>query len=368
MLTRFSVENFKNFKKKTTFVLNQPYSYEYNQEAINANCVTKGIIYGINGSGKSNLALAIFDIILHLTDKEKLLQKYDIYLNLDSPKSSAEFEYVFQFGSFEFLYKYGKTRALELTYESLLVNGEEVVFYDFIKNEGFTNLKGAETLNLVSNRDGISRVKYIKSNAMLDKKDELNCAFYEFIDYIERMLMFYSLDERGYQGLIVGPDSFTQGIIRAGKTKEFEKFLYSQGIKYNLIEREVNGIKQLYCKFANGEYDFMSVASTGTKSLALFYYWYLRLANASFVYIDEYDAFYHFELSTAIIKLVKELKNTQVFFTTHNTDLLSNDLLRPDCFFIIKDNKINSFSDLTDKDLRKAHNIQKMYKAGSFNG
>lgn len=38
--------------------------------------------------------------------------------------------------------------------------------------------------------------------------------------------------------------------------------------------------------------DFFKIASTGTRSLALFYYWYIRMKNASFVFIDEFDAFY----------------------------------------------------------------------------
>jgi len=91
------------------------------------------------------------------------------------------------------------------------------------------------------------------------------------------------------------------------------------------------------------------------------------MKKASFVFIDEFDAFYHFELSEAIVKLIKSLKNTQIILTTHNTDLLSNDLLRPDCYFFLKEGKINSLNNLTDKDIRKAHNMQKMYKAGSFN-
>ena len=57
----------------------------------------------------------------------------------------------------------------------------------------------------------------------------------------------------------------------------------------------------------------------------------------------------------------------QIFTTTHNTDLMSNDLLRPDCYFLLKDNKIKAISDLTEKELRQAHNLQKMYKAGAFN-
>ena len=34
----------------------------------------------------------------------------------------------------------------------------------------------------------------------------------------------------------------------------------------------------------------------------------------------------------------------------------------------LKDNKIKAISDLTEKELRQAHNLQKMYKAGAFNG
>ena len=65
---------------------------------------------------------------------------------------------------------------------------------------------------------------------------------------------------------------------------------------------------------------------------------------------------------------VNEIEGVQVFTTTHNTDLMSNDLLRPDCYFLLKDNSIKAISGLTEKELRQAHNLQKMYKAGEFNG
>ena len=102
------------------------------------------------------------------------------------------------------------------------------------------------------------------------------------------------------------------------------------------------------------------------KAKALFYYWYLKINKASLVFIDEYDAFYHFELSHELIKLVKKITNTQIIVSTHNTDLITNDILRPDAYFIIKNNQIKSFDKLTEKELRRAHNLQKMYKAGAF--
>ena len=93
MLKKFSVENFKGFQDKITFDIGSPNNYNFNSEIIENGCVTKGIIYGINSSGKSNLGLAIFDIITHLTEKQKLLPSYDFYLNMSGRKSFAEFEY-----------------------------------------------------------------------------------------------------------------------------------------------------------------------------------------------------------------------------------------------------------------------------------
>ena len=90
MLQKFSVENFKGFKEKITLDIGSPNNYNFNSELIEKGCVTKGIIYGINSCGKSNLGLAIFDLITHLTEKEKLLRSYDFYLNMSGRKSFAD--------------------------------------------------------------------------------------------------------------------------------------------------------------------------------------------------------------------------------------------------------------------------------------
>ena len=85
------------------------------------------------------------------------------------------------------------------------------------------------------------------------------------------------------------------------------------------------------------------------------------------MFIDEFDSYYHHELAAFI---VEELKNTpvQCFLTSHNTSIMTNDLLRPDCYFLMKQDKIISLAKSTSKELREAHNIEKMYKAGTFNG
>jgi len=102
--------------------------------------------------------------------------------------------------------------------------------------------------------------------------------------------------------------------------------------------------------------------------VALFYVWFQDIrekGKVSFLFIDEFDAFYHFELSKLI---VEELKKTDVQFmlTTHNTSIMTNDLLRPDCYFIMNKEHIVSLADATDKELREAHNLEKIYKSNGF--
>ena len=368
MLKRFSVENFKGFKDKITFDIGSPSNYGFHSEIIEGGCITKGIIYGINGSGKSNLGLAIFDVILHLTEKQKLLQSYDFYLNMSGRKSFAEFEYTFIFDGHELVYRYSKTNVDALREESLSIDGEEVIYYDFQAKDGFTSLEGSDTLNVsIKNESPISRVRYVNSNSILVDNVQ-NQVFKKFIDFVDRMLLFYSLDSRGYEGFMNGSEGIAEGIVNAGKVQDFQEFLKENDIDYSLYECEVDGRKAIYCHFDNKDADFFKIASTGTRSLALFYYWYIRMKKASFVFIDEFDAFYHFELSEAVQKRVNEISGVQVFTTTHNTDLMNNDLLRPDCYFLLKGNKIKALSELTAKELRQAHNLQKMYKAGAFNG
>ena len=92
----------------------------------------------------------------------------------------------------------------------------------------------------------------------------------------------------------------------------------------------------------------------------------MQKEGLSFIFIDEYDAFYHTDLAIAMIRKLMMEEKIQVIFTSHNTDIISNELLRQDCYFILEDNVIQPLCNLTDKSLREAHNLQKMYKAGAF--
>ena len=91
-----------------------------------------------------------------------------------------------------------------------------------------------------------------------------------------------------------------------------------------------------------------------------------RKKNISFVFLDEFDAFYHYDLSSFILKYVNDKTEFQSILTSHNTYLISNEIMRPDCYAILDDGKISSFADSTNKTIRQAHNLEKMMLGGEF--
>ena len=124
----------------------------------------------------------------------------------------------------------------------------------------------------------------------------------------------------------------------------------------------------LFKSFVAGWKTFFKVASSGTRALYTFFYWYKTAKDVSFMYVDEFDAYYHYELSEYIVTILEKMTNTQVIITSHNTNLLTNKIMRPDCYFILSNNKLTSFADATSRELREGHNLEKLYMSGEFDG
>lgn len=364
MLNEFRVKGFKNFKDEVVFNLGDTRNYEYNENCVKNGTVKTALLYGPNGSGKSNLGEAIFDIISGLTDKYPKPELYNPYLNLETFNPIAEFSYKFKFDEDVLLYTCKKSGKDHFIKEYLAINDDTIINYDYNKHEMQINLAGAETLNQVLFNGDISFVKYVYKNSNLNKNDKNVLLFNKFFNFVENMLLFRSLDKNEYIGFTTGSESISEGIITSGKLKELQYFLEKNGIFYKL--KEDSSKKNIMCQFPFREINIYEIASNGTKSLLLFFYWYIKMQKVSFVFIDEFDAFYHSNVSKNIVKLLRDSDNLQAILTTHNTDIMTNDLLRPDCYYLLNNGIIKSLPNSTEKELRFAHNLQKMYKGGAF--
>ena len=93
--------------------------------------------------------------------------------------------------------------------------------------------------------------------------------------------------------------------------------------------------------------------------------------NDCMIIVDEFSSGLHNELEEALIKyFFNNSKNSQIFFTSHSTNLIDTSIVRPDQIYSFKfDSKkgtlIKRFS---DENPRESQNMEKMYLNGVFDG
>ncbi len=367
MLTKFSVKGFRGFKDEITFDLTKVHDYSFNKELVSNGIVKSGIICGDNGSGKSNLGAALFDIVRVLTDFQPIpetLVDDATFINADSDDIMAFFIYEYRFGSDTVVYSYQKPGLLVQQTERITANGKEIMYYD--RKTGAFALDGKQ-LQEIKLQPTLSAVRYLYRNTDID--DEHPIA--KIIEFTERMLWFRSINTRGYSGYRLGKENIVEAIAKAGLLKDFEAFLNEttdQRFHLDAMEDYVTHKTDIVSKHGDRYLDFVRTASTGTQELMLVFYWSkVAFKNVSLLFVDEFDAFYHFDLSAKIMNYILRGAAGQAFVTSHNTFLLNNDLLRPDCCFKITDNRsIASFADITPRELRIGHSLEKLYRNGEF--
>lgn len=364
MITKFAVTNYRGFSKRIELDLSNPSNYSFHTEAVKNGIVKNGILYGPNGSGKSNLALAIFDIVNHLSQKWKKTDYYNNFVFAGSPQTDVVFEYFFRFDTQTVEYMYGKNSQGSLTSERLSVDGKPI----------FSNEKGKLFIDPVSypmdeevlkslgnSANNVSIVNFLITSYPLPEGHYL----LKLRQFVGNMLWFKSLDTREFIGLVNHVTNLDEYIIKNNLLEDFHNFVFKvSDQRFDFATPQAND-RILFCNYGDAKVPFDQIASTGTQALMLLYYWIHQMGNASFVFIDEFDAFYHFKLSFEVCKRLFSL-GCQVFVSSHNTYLMTNDLLRPDCNFILADNKVKPLCECTDKELRFGHNIEKMFRGGTF--
>ena len=364
MLIKFAVKNFRGFAERIEWDLSQPSNYSFNTYAIKDGVVKNGIIYGPNGSGKSNFALAIFDIENHLSAKWKKTDYYTNFVYTGAPNSPVEFEYQFKFGNDNIDYRYSKNSIGLLLSESLSVNNKQVFKRDektFEIDDRQFKIDAAIKENFKQNVNSVSVINFLTASFPFSQDHYI----VKLVLFVNSMLWFKNLDSREFIGLETASFNIEEFIIQNHYVDDFTEFLARvSGQRFKFVAPK-EGDKNLYCEIEGNTIPFLLMASTGTQALELLYVWIKRMSAASFVFIDEFDAFYHFKLAFEVCMQLFNL-NCQVFTSSHNTYLMTNDLLRPDCNFILQDNKIKPLQACTEKELRFGHNIEKLFRAGAF--
>ena len=376
MIKQFIVENYKNFGAPLVINFDAIGGYQFNKECLCEDSIGKMLVYGRNGTGKTNLGHAIMDIALapgFLIRNDK-----SNFLNADNENDFASFSYTFQFGKDTIIYKYEKTSYANYKSEILFLNDIEVFNFDYINDlYDIANLKAisAETIVLdrfieskkeipmedTNTETSLSFLRWIFSNVPFPNESPIS----EMRNYIAKMRI---VSTSMYFPMFLKNDSFIDSLDDDNLTK-FETFLNEMGVECKLQVKELpDGQKELYFKHKK-LVPFFENASSGTLVL---YNLYRRIVSTtramSFCFFDEFDALFHYEMSERFLNYFKQnYPQCQIIFTTHNTNLMSNDVMRPDCLFILSQKGvITPLNKATTRELREGHNLEKMYISGEF--
>lgn len=366
MLKKFQVENYRGFKNTLLWDLSDTRDYGFRKNLIDNKIVKKSVVFGKNGSGKSSLCTAVVDITAHLLDAEKDDISQHLYTYVGNEDKFATFTYIFQFGKDEVMYTYCKANLTTLLFEAIAVNGKEMLVHNFIdEKDNYIKIPGAENLRTKGLQKQLSVVKYIYNNTIQDE----NSVITKIMRFVSGMLYFRSLrDANKYIGYKLGSEKLNEIILNNGRLEDFNAFINDMGLNYTLVPLKLmSGALTIGAKFENDNVvEFESIASSGTRTLMLFYCWFIEFGKLTFLVIDEFDAYYHHELSEKILSIIQSFDNMQSMVTTHNVTLLHTDCTRPDCAYVIENGSINNLSSLTKRELREAHNIEKLYRANEF--
>lgn len=355
MLKKFTVSNYKNFKDEISLDFSKIGEYSFN-----ADCLSMRLIYGRNATGKTNFGRALLDIKILLYGMQSS--------GLINEDGAAKFKYEFKFGNDEVVYKYSRFSNTELCDEELYINGEAIIKCDF-KNSKFDfqglSIISAETVNTnrYVNKDEMDNeyvlpfLRWLINNTAFSDDSVL----IQLFEYVRKMDMITV----GHD-LLYSNRNFFENLKNPAYLHNFEDFLNLMGIECKLVLQELpDGQVELYFS-QNKLVPFYSTASSGTLALTSLYQ--KIVSNLSLIYLDDFAAFYHYEMAEKLICYFKDkYPECQFIMTSHNTNLMTNKIMRPDCLFILSSKgTLTALCDATERELREGHNLEKMYISGEF--
>ena len=392
MLVSFSAKNYKSFYDEVTLdmrievddsnreeVENNPFIYKINNDYISKLC----ILYGHNGSGKSNLLNAI-----------SYLTNINIYH--DAPANYKEL--------FIPNMIYGKDKNTEFTlefyyknnlyhYEIILNNKNEKIEYELLKeNENIIFERESNSIkngnNFFINIKGIPNQITVISYCYIvdDYRKEINY----YIEAFVKSLFSYRYTNV-WLALFIEIDNI-YSLLKNSKSWNIYKKLIS------LADVGINDIKVIEDKLDNKivtnsenlinkknkyklisihkdyEDDFRKIESDGTKNYAINLFSMLGcLKNSSLSVLDEFQGVQS-ELLELVISLFQknmfeDLDNpeAQLILSTHDTNLMSlkNTLLNHYWFLNKEDNKSELYC-AADFEYLKREDLEKEYKRNSL--
>mgnify|MGYP004586835821 CR=1 FL=1 len=370
MLTKMYLTNFLSFSERTEFDFTASKYSILDKTNVFNNEILKGALFiGPNASGKSNALAGIAFIIKLIKGEGATIDNSRCFFS-KNPTTTVEYEFVFSGKKVEYKIEYNiKTKSI---CEKLMIDNVVVLERNGTKGVlkiGDTNVTDdqldAETL-------------FLRTASFNTGRFPQEPILHELMDYLFNSYFVDGYNQEAHWGKNIKKYAEEHGVEKINEY--LHEFNYDFFIEYG-SESEGNGLKITLGSKGKGvflkrkSFQVPNVFYNESQGNQVFADMLPNLIgvieNPGMLVFDEFGNSLHNKLAEKIIRFFMEKSgSSQMFITSHHTNLISNSVFRPDQIDLVtfEGSKGSKVVRLSQFKPREAQNMEKMYLGGMFEG
>lgn len=370
MLAKMYLTNFLSFKERTEIDLTASKYSILGKTNVYKSEILKGALFiGPNASGKSNALKGLSFIIKMIKGEGVSFNRYRCLFS-DNPIITIEYEFIFESKKVEYVIEYNiQTNSIS---ENLKI--DEITVLKRTGNTG--ELRISQSVTTDDQVD--SETLFLRTASFNTGRFPQEPTLRKLMDFLQNSYIVdeYNWDARVGSTITRYAEEF--GVEKINKYLTAFKYDFSMeygsesegaGLKLTLgADNKMVFLKRKSFPFPN----VLINESQGNQVFADLLPHLIRvIENAGMLIVDEFGNSFHNKLAEKIISFFMEnAKNSQIFITSHHTNLISNSVFRPDQINLITflNTSGSNVKRLSQFKPREAQNLEKMYLGGMFEG
>ena len=370
MLAKMYLTNFLSFKERTEIDLTASKYSILGKTNVYKSEILKGALFiGPNASGKSNALKGLSFIIKMIKGEGVSFNRYRCLFS-DNPIITIEYEFIFESKKVEYVIEYNiQTNSIS---ENLKI--DEITVLKRTGNTG--ELRIGQSVTTDDQVD--SETLFLRTASFYTGRFPQEPTLRKLMDFLQNSYIVdeYNWDARVGSTITRYAEEF--GVEKINKYLTAFKYDFSMeygsesegaGLKLTLgADNKMVFLKRKSFPFPN----VLINESQGNQVFADLLPHLIRvIENAGMLIVDEFGNSFHNKLAEKIISFFMEnAKNSQIFITSHHTNLISNSVFRPDQINLITflNTSGSNVKRLSQFKPREAQNLEKMYLGGMFEG
>lgn len=370
MLKKMYLTNFMSFKERTEFDFTASKYSILGGKNVSDNNVLKGaLLIGPNASGKSNVLKGLSFIIKMIKGEGASFSNYRCFFS-KNPITILEYEFLFNNKEVKYVIEYS-TRTNSIS-ENLKIDNITVLQ----RNGNVGELRIGENVTTDDQLD--SQTLFLRTASFNTGRFPQEPTLRQLMDFLQNSYVIDGYNMGATFGNTITKYAEEHGVDKINKY--LDEFNYDFVVEYG-SESEGAGLKivvgsekkAIFLK--RRSYPIPNIIineSQGNQVFADLLPNLIRvIENSGMLIIDEFGNSLHNKLSEKVIRFFMEnAKTSQIFITSHHTNLISNSVFRPDQIDLItfKDMQGSQVKRVSEFKPREAQNLEKMYLGGMFEG